>query len=176
MCGDILVDEDNTEMTFQENEATAAASLPAKKFRQKTPFIERIAQLELTDIDQVYRVLKQAGELKNATIAADKSVQNTGSKGGGDGQQQQQQQPDIPIVNVPECPERSDRPSATGSAGVSGSSATRVARGVRPPPVPMPILGVQLQQQELAQQRIGGGLGLPVPTQDISIKSSSFST
>lgn len=123
-------------------------------------------QLELTDIDQVYRVLKQAGDIKNATnIAADKSVQNTTKEGLGQG--------DIPIVNVPECPERSDRPTAMGAAG-SSASGRPVRSGVRPPPVHMPILGVQLQQQELSQQWIGGasvGGGLPVPTQDISSSS-----
>lgn len=47
MCyDDYLVDEDNTEIVVAENnESTASASLPAKKFRQKTPFIERIAKL-----------------------------------------------------------------------------------------------------------------------------------
>lgn len=124
-------------------------------------------QVELTDIDQVYRVLKQAGEFKNATtIAADKSVQNAAKDGSS--------QPDIPIVNVPECPERSDRPAATGGGGsvVASASGRGVRSGVRPPPVHVPILGVQLQQQELSQQWIGGGGGgLPVPSQDISSSS-----
>lgn len=124
--------------------------------------------LELTDIDQVYRVLKHAGENKNVNnIAADKSVQNTGKDG--------LSQSDIPIVNVPEYPERSDRPTVMGAA--SSSAGGRGARsGVRPPPVHMPILGVQLQQQELSQQWSGAissstGGGLPVPVQDISSSS-----
>ncbi|CAD7013836.1 unnamed protein product [Ceratitis capitata] len=140
---------------------------------------------EFTDIDQVYRVLKQKqqqkiGEFKSANITAsttgtgviaagaDKSVQGSNKTDG----------PDIQIMNVPDYPERTGIIGGPGSSsstgGLSAIAATAVAaaqragRGVRPPPVPVPILGVQLQQQELAQQRSGG---LPVPQQDVSSSS-----
>ncbi|TDG51778.1 hypothetical protein AWZ03_001838 [Drosophila navojoa] len=84
--------------------------------------------------------------------------------------------PEIPIVNVPESlAQETHQPSAhqlhqshqRSLASVAQAAAVRAGRGVRPPPVAMPILGVQLQQQELQQQRGG----LPVPTQDISSSS-----
>lgn len=139
-----------------------------------------ISQTEFTDIDQIYRALNQTGELMSGNIAAsttgigvvaasaDKSVQGSSKADG----------PDIQIVNVPDYPERTgiiDGPgSSSSTGGLSAIAATAVAaaqragRGVRPPPVPVPILGVQLQQQELAQQRSGG---LPVPQQDVSSSS-----
>ncbi|KAH8407449.1 hypothetical protein KR222_001353, partial [Zaprionus bogoriensis] len=83
--------------------------------------------------------------------------------------------PEIPIVNVPDAAfqdahhqQQPQHPHSQRSlASVAQAAAVRAGRGVRPPPVAMPILGVQLQQQELQQQRGG----LPVPTQDISSSS-----
>uniref|UniRef100_A0A1I8PL17 Stac-like n=1 Tax=Stomoxys calcitrans TaxID=35570 RepID=A0A1I8PL17_STOCA len=122
---------------------------------------------------KLLRRQKSTSELENRVDVeeeTDKSVQNAAKDG--------LSQSDIPIVNVPECPERSDRPSAMGAGG-SSASGRPVRSGVRPPPVHMPILGVQLQQQELSQQwcgtGLGGGGGLPVPTQDISSSSAPHS-
>ncbi|KAH8392722.1 hypothetical protein KR215_003190 [Drosophila sulfurigaster] len=92
--------------------------------------------------------------------------------------------PEIPIVNVPthdttqldqlSHPHQQQHPQQQQQrslASVAQAAAVRAGRGVRPPPVAMPILGVQLQQQELQQQRGG----LPVPTQDISSSSAPHS-
>lgn len=90
--------------------------------------------------------------------------------------------PEIPIVNVPDTgfhldshqqqrerdqQQQQQHTHQRSLASVAQAAAVRAGRGVRPPPVAMPILGVQLQQQELQQQRGG----LPVPTQDISSSS-----
>nr|NP_001260998.2 Stac-like, isoform R [Drosophila melanogaster]AGB93530.2 Stac-like, isoform R [Drosophila melanogaster] len=86
--------------------------------------------------------------------------------------------PDIPIVSVSELAlqeqqqqqqqqQQQHQQQQRSLASVAQAAAVRAGRGVRPPPVAMPILGVQLQQQELQQQRGG----LPVPSQDISSSS-----
>ncbi|KAL9912437.1 SH3 and cysteine-rich domain-containing protein isoform 4-T4 [Glossina fuscipes fuscipes] len=144
------IDEDTTKEIFNDVETANDSNQSPRKFRQKTPFIDRITKL------------------------ADKSVQNAAK-----GPEAGSSQADIPIVNVPDYPERTDRPAATGSS----ATTTRVGRpGVRPPPVPMPILGVQLQQQELQRSGLGGGGiptisggALPVPTQDLSSSSAPHS-
>lgn len=186
-------------------------------------FIEQIQ--EITEIDQIYRVLKQAGELKSGQhlTAADKSIHVPGTKGGLDGSaglglsvgvgstagvgvgaappslalplqsvsvgSERAPPPEIPIVNVPDTgfhldshqqrereqqqreqqreQQQREHTHQRSLASVAQAAAVRAGRGVRPPPVAMPILGVQLQQQELQQQRGG----LPVPTQDISSSS-----
>lgn len=181
-------------------------------------FIEQIQ--EITEIDQIYRVLKQAGELKSGQhlTAVDKSIHVPGTKGldgsaglglglsvgvgsaagAGVGAappslalplqsvaagSERAPPPEIPIVNVPdtmfhldshqqqqqqrEREQQREHTHQRSLASVAQAAAVRAGRGVRPPPVAMPILGVQLQQQELQQQRGG----LPVPTQDISSSS-----
>lgn len=153
---------------------------------------------EITEIDQIYRVLKQAGELKSGHLAAgaDKSVQAKqmdGSVAGGSAlpvpvlserELGRAPPPDIPIVSVSELAlqeqqqqqqqlqlQQQHQQQQRSLASVAQAAAVRAGRGVRPPPVAMPILGVQLQQQELQQQRGG----LPVPSQDISSSSGPTS-
>nr|XP_036223543.1 uncharacterized protein LOC106627125 isoform X2 [Bactrocera oleae] len=152
----ILADEENA-LPASPN---ANQTIGNRKFRQKVPFIDRIAQLASTTGTGV------------VAASADKSVQGSSKTDG----------PDIQIINVPDYPERTGIIGGPGSSsstgGLSAIAATAVAaaqragRGVRPPPVPVPILGVQLQQQELAQQRSGG---LPVPQQDVSSSSAPHS-
>jgi len=163
---------------------------------------------EITEIDQIYRVLKQAGELKSGHLAAgaDKSVQGKPMDGVAGGsalpvpvlterEMGRAPPPDIPIVSVSELVlqeqqqqqqqqhqqqqhqqqqqqqqqqlQQQHQQQQRSLASVAQAAAVRAGRGVRPPPVAMPILGVQLQQQELQQQRGG----LPVPSQDISSSS-----
>lgn len=169
--------------------------------------IDKFKIQEITEIDQIYRVLKQAGELKSGHLAAaDKSVHAPGTKGldgsaglgigiGAGGAAgagppslalplqsaaagERAPPPEIPIVNVPDTgfhldshqqqhQQQQQHAHQRSLASVAQAAAVRAGRGVRPPPVAMPILGVQLQQQELQQQRGG----LPVPTQDISSSS-----
>ncbi|BFG03290.1 uncharacterized protein DMAD_02585 [Drosophila madeirensis] len=81
-------------------------------------------------------------------------------------QQQQQQQ-----LQQQQQQQQQYQQQQRSLASVAQAAAVRAGRGVRPPPVAMPILGVQLQQQELQQQRGG----LPVPTQDISSSSAPHS-
>lgn len=202
--------------TTTNNNRRQSNRQPIELLRHQTnidTFIEQIDKFqiqEITEIDQIYRVLKQAGELKSGQhlTAADKSVHVPGTKGldgsaglgvgsavgagppslalplqsvsaGGE----RAPPPEIPIVNVPDTGfhldshqqqqrerEREQQQQHTHQrslASVAQAAAVRAGRGVRPPPVAMPILGVQLQQQELQQQRGG----LPVPTQDISSSS-----
>ncbi|KAH8277926.1 hypothetical protein KR018_010367 [Drosophila ironensis] len=83
-------------------------------------------------------------------------------------QQQQMQQPQQQQQQMQQQQQLSHPHPQRSLASVAQAAAVRAGRGVRPPPVAMPILGVQLQQQELQQQRGG----LPVPTQDISSSSA----
>jgi len=167
-------------------------------------------QKKYKEIDQIYRVLKQAGELKSGHLAAgaDKSVQGKPMDGVAGGsalpvpvlterEMGRAPPPDIPIVSVSELVlqeqqqqqqqhqqqqhqqqqqqqqqqqlqlQQQHQQQQRSLASVAQAAAVRAGRGVRPPPVAMPILGVQLQQQELQQQRGG----LPVPSQDISSSS-----
>lgn len=55
---------------------------------------------EITDIDQIYQVLKQAGEISSSKTTEKPPTNGTGQ------QQLSSIQQDIPILNVPECPER----------------------------------------------------------------------
>lgn len=83
---------------------------------------------------------------------------------------------DMTLSSVLQYPERVDR--ATVSA--IGSGSAHLIRNIRPSHVPMPILGVQLQQQELQRSGLGGGGvqsvpggpgTLPVPAPDLSSSS-----
>lgn len=67
------------------------------KTKQKMKF------LEPNDIDQIYRVLKQAGQI-SSNKTNDKSTANNGTTTSTSIQQQE-----IPTLNVPECPERTRR-------------------------------------------------------------------
>lgn len=83
---------------------------------------------------------------------------------------------EMSLSSAPQYPERLDRPTAP----VGGAGSTRLVRSIRPTHVPMPILGVQLQQQELQRSGLGGGgvqtipggqAMLPVPAPDLSSSS-----
>lgn len=114
--------------------------------------------LELTDIDQIYRVLKQAGDLQNkANVTADKSVVTSSSS--------QQQKTvtidpnilqDIPIVNVPECPGRNMR-VASGKTPLTSLSS-----------VVGSVLSSQHKDHQQQQQQQQQGKGLSAPVQDVS--------
>lgn len=83
---------------------------------------------------------------------------------------------DTTLSNTPHYIERVDR----SIAPPIGTSSSRLISCIRPTHVPMPILGVQLQQQELQRSGLGGGgiqtvTGgpgmLPVPAPDLSSSS-----
>lgn len=73
---------------------------------------------EPNDIDQIYRVLKQAGQI-SSNKANDKSTANNGTTTSTSVQQQE-----IPTLNVPECPERTLRRGQLKPQGQSAQVKT----------------------------------------------------
>uniref|UniRef100_A0A182WMH2 Phorbol-ester/DAG-type domain-containing protein n=1 Tax=Anopheles minimus TaxID=112268 RepID=A0A182WMH2_9DIPT len=103
--------------------ADCASQLPKCQVKQKllrrqksTSEIENrateVEEEKPTDVDQIYQVLKQAGEISSGKIVADPSkgpgATGTASVAAGPGHNQTVSNPplDIPVVNVPEYPDR----------------------------------------------------------------------
>ncbi|XP_053673953.1 uncharacterized protein LOC128724213 [Anopheles nili] len=99
--------------------ADCASQLPKCQVKQKllrrqksTSEIENraveVEEEKPTDVDQIYQVLKQAGEISSGKIVADpsKGPGATGTAASGHGQTVPNPPLDIPVVKVPEYPDR----------------------------------------------------------------------